>query len=98
VTEAIPLQATLVFGLLRYYRNDKKPRSPHGTSAVRHTPFAMTNLISLTTTILNLPQVPCPRFLSLLWNLLAILVIANPKRGEAICLLTDGREAQGLSP
>jgi hypothetical protein len=28
-TEAIPLQATLVFGLLRYYRNNKKARSPH---------------------------------------------------------------------
>ncbi|MBO5950634.1 MAG: hypothetical protein J6Q11_08000 [Fibrobacteraceae bacterium] len=35
MTEAISLQATLVFGLLRYYRSDKKTRSPHGTSAVR---------------------------------------------------------------
>jgi hypothetical protein len=40
VTEAISLQATLVFGLLRYYRNDKKPRSPHGTR-----PLAMTRTL-----------------------------------------------------
>ena len=33
--EAISLQSTLVFGLLRYARNDKKTSSPHGTSAVR---------------------------------------------------------------
>ena len=33
-TEAIPSQATLVFGLLRYARNDK--------SLERHTTFAMT--------------------------------------------------------
>ncbi|MEE1277145.1 MAG: hypothetical protein UHC59_09145 [Fibrobacteraceae bacterium] len=29
MTEAISSQATLVFGLLRYARNDKKPRWPH---------------------------------------------------------------------
>ncbi|MEE1276578.1 MAG: hypothetical protein UHC59_06255, partial [Fibrobacteraceae bacterium] len=43
------LQATLVFGLLRYYRNDKKPRSPHGTSVVRHDKNSFskeTNLLS----------------------------------------------------
>ena len=37
VVEAIPLQATLVFGLLRYTRNDKKTRWPRGAR-----PLAMT--------------------------------------------------------
>ncbi|MBO5950253.1 MAG: hypothetical protein J6Q11_06045 [Fibrobacteraceae bacterium] len=44
VTEAISLQATLVFfGLLRYARNDKKQD--------RHTAFAMTTLTTYTMTI-----------------------------------------------
>jgi hypothetical protein len=45
VTEAIPLQATLVFGLLRYARNDKKPRWPRRLKRLLaltiHTTFAM---------------------------------------------------------
>ena len=41
-TEAIPSQATLVFGLLRYARNDK--------SLDRHTTFAMTIYTTLVMT------------------------------------------------
>mgnify|MGYP006373748613 CR=1 FL=1 len=44
--EAISLQATLVFGLLRYARNDKKPRWPRCTRP-----------LSITT--LHLPQASC---------------------------------------
>ena len=46
VTDAIPLQATLVFGLLRYTRNDK--------SQDRHTAFAMTIRTAFAITTLNL--------------------------------------------
>ena len=58
VVEAISLQAALVFGLLRYARNDKNQD--------RHTTFAMTTL-NLPTVLLTCEKT-CPRTLSLRWN------------------------------
>ena len=54
VTEAIPLQATFVFGLLRYARNDKNQdghvvfkKTPRHDNLLldRHTAFAMTSCL-----------------------------------------------------
>ena len=70
VTDAICLQATLVFGLLRYARNDKKQdgarlkASRHDNLLLdRHTTFAMTIRTAFAMAILNLSTVlasePC---------------------------------------
>ena len=43
VTEAISLQATFVFGLLRYARNDKSQDCHTMFAMTNHTMFAITN-------------------------------------------------------
>jgi hypothetical protein len=68
VTEAIPLQATFVFGLLRYARNDKNQdghvvfkKTPRHDNLLldRRTAFAMTSCLY------TCPRGSCARFLSL---------------------------------
>ena len=71
VTEAIPLQATFVFGLLRYARNDKNQdghvvfkKTPRHDNLLldRHTAFAMTSCLY------TCPQFLFSSFLSLRWS------------------------------
>ena len=88
VMEAIPLQATFVFGLLRYARNDKNQdghvvikKTPRHDNLLldRHTTFAMTSCLYT-----------CPRFLRTLF------VIAM-ERSDRSNLLASSTLARNLS-